>query len=451
MAQDPLDRPLPSNVHAERIILGSCLDSTNTAGVAEALMKLERDDFSLHKHQLILECLKTLVLKGVPLDYVVVSEWFRARGRLDEVNGISGLVELSEGLPEILNLNSYVDIVKKLASLRRIIFLSREVYERAFLEEEQPEVLAVHFAKSLGQLASENEENGPQSMAEFVDSYKGGVDALMTPHLTQPGIPVGFPRFDALTDGLHEDEIYTIGATSAAGKTSLGLQWCRYIAQDGGLPVMIFSMEMSKRSLFYRMICDEAQVAFQRFRRGEYSPAEGDKLREAARLIYGLPLYVDERSSASPADYRMRLKALRDKHGVRVAMIDYAQLMSPDNKRMSGTEKMSSICTGIQSAVKDTHVPLILLSQLNREAVKGKRKPEMYDLRETGVLENISDIVAMIWRENAVSQEKGLLKDRATLLIRKARNAETKEIAMRFMGWRMHFEELTQEEQDALG
>jgi replicative DNA helicase len=445
---DPMERGLPSNPYAERMVLGSCLVGSGAAST-EALMRLESDDFTTEQHRELYRCFRSLREKGIPIDHVITYEWFAARGRADVVGGLAGIMEIEEGLPELLNLESYVDILKRLSGHRKVIYLAQEATERAFLQAGPPAEIAAHFAKGLGIIANENEENRALSMAEFVDSYKGGFDALMTPHLSAPGIPTGFPRFDELTDGLHEDEILTLGAYAAAGKTSLGMTWCRHIAEYQGLPVAVFSQEMSRRSLFYRMICDEAKVAFQRFRRGAYNAEEADRLKIASSNVYSLPIYVDERSGLTPSDYALRLKTLRDKHGIRVAMIDYAQLMQPSNKRLSGAEKMGTVCTGLQEAVKQTHIPLILLSQLNREQAKAKRKPETYDLRETGVLEAISDIVAMIWREETTNRDKSNLKGQATLLIRKARNTEMKEIGMRFIGWRMRFEELTEEEEDA--
>jgi replicative DNA helicase len=217
------------------------------------------------------------------------------------------------------------------------------------------------------------------------------------------------------------------------------------------IPVAVFSMEMSRRSLFYRMICDEAQVAFQRFRRGQYNPEEAERLKVAAANVYALPIYVDERSGVSPSDYELRLKLLIAKYGVKVAFVDFLQLMVSNSKRLSGADKMNTICMDMQSAIKRTHVPAVLLSQLNREQVKAKRQPEMWDLKESSSIEQIADIAAFIWRESVTNRDKGSLKDQATLLIRKARNTERKEIAMRFTGWRMRFDELTEEEQEALG
>lgn len=450
MSADPLERGLPSNTYVEKMILGACLQNIDRGAVAEALMRLEPDDFMVDKHRRLHGCFRTLLEKGVPIDHVIVYEWFSARGQSEAIGGLSGIVELEEGLPQILNLNSYVETLKRLAGLRRVIYLAREATERAFLQESLPTEIAGHFAKGLGRIANENEENGPLSMAEFMDSYKGGFDALMTPHISAPGIPVGFPRFDDLTDGLHEDEIMVLGAYSMSGKTSLALQWARHIAEHDN-PVAFFSMEMSRRSLFYRLICDEAGVAFKRFRRGQYNEEEGERLRVAASHVYELPIYVDERSGVSPADYELRLKLLIEKHRVKVSFLDYLQLMSSNSKRLSGAEKMNSICIDMQVAIKRTHVPAVLLSQLNREQVKAKRQPEMWDLKESGTIEAIADIAAFIWRESVTNRSKGALQDEATLLVRKARNTERKEIAMRFTGWRMHFDELSQEEENALG
>ena len=449
-ADKALEKGLPSNPYAEKMVLGAFLDMAeqDRSALLDALARLEPDDFTTEKYRIIFSGFKTIIERGVQLDHVIAFEWFQSRGSLENIGGLSGLVDLSDGLPKLYNLASYVDILKKMSGLRRIIYLSQETMQKAFQQMGSPQEIASANAKSMRALVTENEVNGAQSMAEFVDTYQGGIESLMTPHLVQPGIMMGFPRFDEATDGLHEDEILVMGAYSSTGKTAWGLQCCRNVAQNG-IPVAVFSLEMSKRSLFYRLICDEAMVPFQRFRRGEYNETERLRLSAAANVIYQLPIYVDQRSGVSPADFSMRLKMLQEKHGVKLALIDYVQIMQANNKRLTGADKMNNICNGLQEAVKETHIPTIILSQLNREQAKAKRKPEMYDLKESSSIEQIADIVAMIWREEIINKDKPSLKGQATLLNRKARNTETREIPMRFVGWRMRFEELTEEEEAA--
>ena len=446
----PADRPLPSNTYAEQVVLGACLSQQNDkASIFDALTRLELDDFTTTKNRAFFEAFTALAQRGIGLDAVTVYEWFRARARVDDVDGLSGIIGLEEGMPEVLNLQQYVEIIKQKTALRRVIALCAATEAGAFAEHSDPAKIAADLAKDLRTLVSENEVNGPQSIAEFVDDYKGGFDALMSPHLVEPGIPLGFKRFDEVTDGLHEDEIFVIGAPPSSGKTAWGLQVMRNIATTG-IPVAIFSMEMSKRALFYRMICDEAQVPFVRFRRGEYSLSESIRLKEAAHVIYQLPLYVDERAGATPADLSVRLKLLKEKHGVRAALLDYIQIAQSNNKRLTGNERMSAICNDLQGVIKAEHTPFIILSQLSRESSKNKREPEMTDYRDSGAIEQIADVGGMIYREELFNRDKPSIRGQAKMLLRKVRNGSRCEIGMRFVGWRMRFEELTEDEEEAL-
>jgi replicative DNA helicase len=282
-------------------------------------------------------------------------------------------------------------------------------------------------------------------MEQFIRTYKGGVDNLLNPHLHTPGVMTGFPSIDEATDGFHPDEIWVLGAYSSSGKTAMSLQIARMIAERGE-HVAIFSQEMSQKALFYRMICDEALVNLKRFRSGQYGEEEADRLKVAAAKIAELPLHIDSRSGISPLDYSIRLKALQDKYPIVLSVVDYVQLMKPLNSRASGADRMSSIAINLQDAVKETHVPLLLLSQLSRDQAKNKRRPEMHDLKDSSSLEAISDIVMMIYREEVFSKDKTDTKGASTLHIRKSRNAATCDIPLKFIAWRMRFEEPTDED-----
>ena len=444
------ERGLPSNPYAERIVLATCWTSKHKGVVSEIVSKLTPDDFMVTSNRVVFAAIADLATKGVAVDIVTISNYLMSRGKLEQIGGISFLVDLDEGMPEISNYGSYIDILRGLTSRRRLIYLADEALKRAYLPAEDTSKIITSLTSNLRDVVQDGEKDGAESIAHFIDTYQGGFDRLMSPATHEPGILTEWPMINEATDGFHQDEIWVIGAPPRAGKTALALNLARHVAGNG-VPIAIFSLEMSKRSLFYRLICTEASVAFMRFRRGQISVAEEKKLTEASSLVYNLPLYMDARSGLTPADYANRLETMVEKYGIRLSIIDYIQIMKSNNSRLTGAERMSSICLDLQDITKRTHIPVLLLSQLSRDSSKNKRKPEIADFKDSGAIEAIADVGALIYREELYSKDNSSLKGKTSLIFDKVRNGESTTIPMKYVGWRMAFEEYTGEEVSSNG
>ena len=440
-----VDRGLPSNTYAERMVLASCWINENKSVLSDIVSRVSTDDFITEAHRSLFSAIQDLFHKGVSVDVVTLHDYLLSRGLLERVGGLSYITSLDEGMPVLYNCASYIDILKKLTARRRIIFLTDEAQKRSFLGQEDPLKIVSSLTANLRDAVDDTEKDGPENIGHYIESYPGGIDHLLNPAQHEPGILTGFRGADEATDGFHPDEIWILGGPARAGKTAMALNIARHVA-GGGDPVAIFSLEMSKRSLFYRLICTEAGVSFMRFRRGQVSETEEKKLAEASSVIYDLPIYLDSRSGISPADYWTRLEALTEKHGIRLAILDYAQIMQSNNRRLTGNDRMSSICLDLQGATKKLHVPLLLLSQLSRDSSKNKRKPDIDDLRESGALGAVADVVALIFREELYNRDNDALRGKASLIFEKVRNGESVQVPMRYVGWRMAFEDETEGE-----
>jgi len=441
------EQGLPSNPYAEKICLATCWVSKHKSVVNEIVTKLTADDFMLSANREIFRAITDLANKGVAIDCVTVGNYLLSRGKLESIGGYTYLAYLDEGMPEIQNYASYIEILQTLTARRRIIYLTDAASKRSFLGDETPQTIASGLITSLREAVSDDEAEGPESIAHFIDHYEKGMDHLMAPGRHEPGLLTGFLHVDEATDGFHQDEIWVLGGYAASGKTALALNIARNVARRKE-PVAIFSLEMSKRSLFYRMICTEAAVSYIRFRRGQLSDSEESRIREAASIIYDLPIYIDSRGGITPADYWNRAESLVEKYDIQLAIIDYVQIMQANNKRLMGADRMSTICLDLQNATKKIHVPLLLLSQLSRVGKKEKRKPQMDDLKESSSLEQIADVVSLIYREEQYNRDNASLRGKATLILDKVRNAESKQIALKYIGWRMAFEDELEETEE---
>jgi replicative DNA helicase len=439
------ERGLPSNTYAEKICLATCWCSKHKGVTLEIATKLSTDDFVLEANRHLFSAIQDLSRKGVAVDEVTLHDYLLSRGNLERVGGLSYIVSLADGMPDIPNYASYVDILKKLTARRRIIFLANEAMQRSFLGQEEPQKIVGSLTANLRDAVDDTERDGPESVAHYIETYPDGLDHLLNPSLHEPGILTGFKGVDEATDGFHNDEIWVIGGTARAGKTAMALNIARHVA-GGGDPVAIFSLEMSKRSLFYRLICTEAGVSFMRFRRGQISELEEKKLAEASSVIYELPIYMDARSGISPSEYHTRIESMIEKFHIKLSILDYIQIMKANNTRLSGDERLSSICLDIQDITKRVHVPIILLSQLSRDAPKTKRKPELSDFRGSGAIEQIADVGGLIFREELYNRDNDALRGKAVFILDKIRNGESAHVPMRYIGWRMQFEDATEEE-----
>jgi replicative DNA helicase len=440
-----LEKGLPANLDAERFVLGSILvDDTVFIQVAG---NLEADDFSLEKHRRIFLRMSELYERGERVDRVTVANELMKQNQLESIDGLGYLVSLDDGLPTIANLDSYVRIVKDKSILRRIIFSSQKLIDRCILGEDEPDQILSEAEESLLKVGESRAKDALASPKRILDEFEGGLNSFLDPSKRIKGISTGYLKFDEMTGGLHEGELFILAARPAMGKTALALNIAQHVACNPALPktVAIFSLEMSRESLLTRMICAGARVDQQKFRAGFLNQDERRRLQKSAADIVKAPLFIDDSANTNMMDIHAKLRRLKAEHGLGLAVIDYLQLMSGRGRFENRNAEISSISRGMKLLAKDLRVPILALSQLSRapETRPGDHRPQISDLRESGSIEQDADLVAFIFREEVYKPDREDLKGMAELLLSKQRNGPTGKVNLVFLKEFTKFENRT--------
>lgn len=435
------ERGLPANTDAEKFILGSILlDGSRFASVAGAITE---DKFALQKHRCIWARISDLAERGENIDRVTLADELMRRGELESVDGLTYLTSLDDGLPRIPNLDSYVRIIIEKHRLRRAIFAAQRTMTQALSGEFTADQVCLDGQAMLAEETGGYGGSNIESAADFVGSYPGGINLFLDPSHANPGISTGFRELDDITSGgFHRGEVFLIGARPGAGKSAVGSCIAKHVARNG-TGVVIYSLELSKEMYLHRMITEEAGIGYSRFRRGDINDEERSRLRAATGLIMDLPIYIDDTSCITVAEARVKLNAILRHHTVGLAVMDYAQLIKPPKGQRFGTEndKFYAVGEGIKAFSKDTGVPTLLLSQLNRmsETAKGDDRPKLSHCRGAGVWEEIAYYGACIYREFQKKPERDDLREVAKLLCGKNRSGPEIDIILRFIAWLMRF------------
>src|SRR5208283_351023 len=278
-ASSATEKGLPTNVDAERFVLGSILlDDTL---YIQAAGTLEGEDFSLEKHRRIFTRMGELQERGERIDRITVANELMKFNELEACDGLTYLVSLDDGLPQIPNLDAYIRIVKDKAVLRRIIFASQHMMNRALVGEDEPDEILSGAEETLLKLGEARVKSGLLSPSQILQTYEGGINAFLDPSKRIKGISTSFAKFDELTGGLHGGDLCIVAARPSMGKTALALNIAQHVALKLKQTVAIFSLEMSKESLLTRMLCSAARVDSQKFRAGYLNQEERRKLNHA--------------------------------------------------------------------------------------------------------------------------------------------------------------------------
>ena len=441
-------QPLPSNVYAEKLVLGAVM--MNDEKFVTVAAGLTADDFSLEKHRRIFRRMLELNERQEKIDHVTVAHELMRYGELESVDGLTYIVSLEEGMPELYNLESYVQIVKQRSMLRQMIFLSEEIKQRCFVGSEDPEDILAAAEEGLIRLSEAHSDNELKSAKQVFDETEGGMDALLDPTARPKATPTGFRLYDEMTGGgMRSGELVILAARPAMGKTALALNMALNIATSRRDPrnvkgVAIFSLEMSKESLMTRLVCSLGHVDQQSFRNAFLDEDALARLKAAAMTIYSAPLYLDDGGNTSVADIRAKVHKLKPllerEHGVPLGLVivDYLQLMVTPNlgKNSNRVQEVSSLSRGLKLLSKELDVPFLVLSQLSRavEQRKDDHRPQLSDLRESGSIEQDADIVNFIYRPEVYAKdEREDVKGHAELIVAKQRNGPTGKVPLFFV------------------
>jgi replicative DNA helicase len=406
---------------------------------------LAAEDFSLEKHRRIFSRMNDLYERGERIDRITLAEELMRQGQLESVDGFSYVVSLDDGMPKLSNLDGYVRIVKDKALLRKIIFTSQKIIDRAMLQEDTPDEILSGAEESLMRMGEARASNTLSNPARIIEEFQGGLNAFLDPSRRIKGVATGLTRFDELTGGLHGGELFILAARPAMGKTALALNMAQYVATRLNGTVAVFSLEMSKESLLTRMMCAGARVDQQKFRAGYLSREERQRLHDEAERLIEAPLFIDDTPGTTVMDVHAKLRRLKNEHGLALVVIDYLQLMSSRGKAENRNQEISAMSRALKLLAGELQVPFLVLSQLSRapEQRPGDHKPQLSDLRESGSIEQDADLVAFIYRAEVYKPEDEKLRGLADLILAKQRNGPTGVVKMVFLKEFTKFENRT--------
>ncbi|MBI4876317.1 MAG: replicative DNA helicase [Acidobacteria bacterium] len=428
-----LEKGLPSNLDAERFVLGSILlDESSFIQVGGIVTAA---DFSLETHRRIFARMCELNERGEKIDRVTLANELLKHSQLESCGGLSYLVSLDEGLPQLSNLDSYIRIVRDKAILRRIILTSQKLIERCTQGEEEPDAILAGAEEELLKMGEARARDALVTPRQIIEQYDGGLNAFLDPSKRLKGISTGFAKFDEKTGGMHEGELIILAARPAMGKTALALNIASHVGLKVGKTVAVFSLEMSKESLLTRMLCASARVDSQKFRAGYLNRDERRLLAAKAREFTQAPIFIDDSANINLMDIHAKLRRLQAEHGLGLAVVDYLQLMTGRGRFENRVQEVSSLSRGLKLMAKELKIPILVLSQLSRapETRQGDHRPQLSDLRESGSIEQDADLVAFIFREEVYKPDRADLRGLADLNIAKQRNGPTGTVKLVFL------------------
>lgn len=423
---------LPANLEAERLTLGAVLIDAESFAIVAG--ELTPEDFSLESHRRIFQRMNALAERGERIDRVALANELMRHSELESVGGLSYLMSLDEGLPKALNVFGYVKIVKEKATLRKVIFTSQSIMDKAFLGVDQADHILAEAEESFLNIGAAKAKNTLSTPEDIINEI--GLDQFLDPSSRIKGVSTGFTKLDEMTGGFREGELIIIAARPAMGKTAFALNIAQHVCGPRvRRPTAVFSLEMSKESLLTRMICAAARVDQHRFRTGFLNEDERRQLSLEADNLMEAPLYLDDSPGINIMDIHAKLRRVQAEQGLGLVIVDYLQLMQARGSHDSRTQEVSSISRGLKLLSKELRVPIVALSQLSRapETRPGDHRPQLSDLRESGSIEQDADMVCFLFREEVYKPDREDLKGRAELLIAKQRNGPIGKVDLAFI------------------
>jgi replicative DNA helicase len=437
----------PHSVEAEQAVLGGLmLDNRAWDAIADRLLA---EDFYRRDHQLLFEAIADMASRGEPFDAVTLSERLERNGLVDETGGLVYLAGLVRDTPSAANIRAYADAVRERSTLRQLIHVGGEIASSAYepAGREAGEILD-EAERRVFQIAESRNKTGSGfvPLREELGKVIDRLDMLHQNSGSITGISTGFTRLDEMTAGLQRGDLIVIAGRPSMGKTTFALNIAENAAFGGSkAKIGVFSMEMSREQLAFRMISSLGRVDQGHLRTGNFGDEEWSRINTAIHMMKNAPIYIDDTGALTPTEVRARARRLKREHGLDLIVLDYLQLMQVAGNKENRATEISEISRSLKALAKELAVPVIALSQLNRSVEqRTDKKPVMSDLRESGAIEQDADVIMMIYREEVYdpnTPRKGV----ADIIIAKQRNGPIGDIPLTFLGKYTKFENFTPE------
>ncbi len=434
--------PLPSSPDAERLCLGAVV--VNDERWEQITGIISAEDFSLEATRRIFAAMGRIKERGERVHRVSLADELGTAGHLESVGGLTFLVSLDDGLPDLADVASYARIVKEKADLRRVIFAAQSAIDRALEGVGRAQEIAAAQVQALEivQVGRTQEDPG-QTPTQIVESYPGGIEAFLDPSKRTRGLLTGLRRLDDMTDGLHKGELIVIGARPGVGKSSLLLNLAENICMRGMKhhEMWIFSLEMVAASLVSRIMCSRARVDQHKFRQGYLGVSERQALHKALFAVTESKLRILDKFGITVAEICQLVRRGAKASEIACIGLDYLQLAGTKSKGENRNLEISEMTRQLKILAGDCNLPVIVLSQLSRSNEKrtGSKRPILSDLRDSGSIEQDADMVWLLHREEFYS-DKEEHKGQAEVIVAKNRHGPIGTANLRFMSHLTRFD-----------
>ncbi len=454
VSSEILDRLPPQSLDAEKGVLGSLLIDPELCD--DIALILRSEDFYADANQKLYAHVMAMHDEGVRIDATLLLERLRSGGDLEAIGGPAYLAEVLHAVPYAANAVYYAGIVRDKATLRSLIHASTEILRDAYEPTLDPRELVNRAEEQIFAVRDQRSSDQITSIQDLLVEAFDKIDARLE-HGEGEGVPTGFQDLDNLTGGLHGSEFVVLAARPSMGKTALATNIAEHVAIEANVPTLFVSLEMAKLELAQRMLCSQGRIDASKFRSGFLSKEDRSKLVEASAKLGKAPFFVDDTPARTCTEIAACARRLKRKQDLGLVVIDYLQLINPDDPRDPRQEQVAKMARRLKALARELKIPVLCLAQLNRQTEQGKEghRPRLSHLRESGAIEQDADVVMFIHREEYYhtreeAMEKGIC-GQADIIVAKQRNGPTGDIKVAWFDKYTKFENLSQKPYEEFG
>ena len=427
-----IDKYLPHNFLAEKIILSSLL--INSDAIELILRSVKIETFYFKNHQELYRTILEMYKKKIPIDIITLNSFLQDKGMLEKIGGTKVLIELINYIPNLLYLEEYISLVNDKFLRRSLIKIGYKIINSAYVTNLPLENILNGLESEIFNLTNDIKTQKIYTNAELLSAVFAELkQKSLNPSLA--GLISGFYELDSFTQGFQKSDLIIIAGRPSMGKTALALNIGLNIIKNLSLPVLFFSLEMSKEQLIYRLISSETNISNMRLKTGNLYKEDWLKLNEIIKNFSRLPFFIDDTPNPTIQEIKMKIKkVIFEQNQIGLVIIDYLQLMQNSKfKTENRSQELSQITRSLKNLAREFQVPIIALSQLSRNVEnRTNKRPILSDLRESGSIEQDADVVLMLYRENYYSSNSSTIDNNVQLIISKQRNGPTGTVNLQF-------------------
>ncbi|MEY4262342.1 MAG: hypothetical protein RLY88_50 [Actinomycetota bacterium] len=425
-------RMLPNNIDAEMSTLGGMLLSAEA--VAEAQEQVRGIDFYAPKHEVIFNAILSLFAKGEPTDVITVTNELQQTGMLVKAGGADYLHTLTSYVPTAANSAFYAQIVNEKATLRRLVEVGTKIAQLGYQNEGEVEDLVNQAQEDVYSVSRSATREDIVDLNTSIEAAISEIELAQQRGGEMTGVPTGFTELDEMTHGLHGGQFVILAARPAVGKSTLALDFARTAAIKHKRATVFFSLEMGRAEIAMRLLSAESGIPLQDMRKGSLSDSSWARMAAVRGQINDSPLYIDDSPNMTLVEIRAKCRRLAQRVDLKMVVIDYIQLMTSGKKVENRQQEVSEFSRALKLLAKELGVPVVAISQLNRNSEQTKdKKPEISQLRESGSLEQDADVVILLHREGQYEKDHPRVGE-ADLILAKQRNGPTGTVVVAFQG-----------------